>query len=964
MPSPIANSIIEQAERVVVLVESRIDNTISHPYHFEDSMCGNVGMCGNASEFIVQTNSKVAISNVGVPHLSTNLSLTGRVQISREIGEPFAGSLTTVSYSNVVIKNDLTPDDFENRMWEDSPATISIGGLLNKGTDQQVLLSHEDFEPIMDGRFGSHQSTINDINIPILPISDELSTQFPPLFEYGDSEGRAKPYILGQVFGYSPYRVQGTLRMFHCGDVDVVAHEYERPPFIYYGRGIEVLHGSAIGLALESNSNFDGTGLISETEFEFNQEENTAVSNVNGLQITASADGDGVELVAFADGFTIRRTNGEGIQRYTYPQFSWVRRDDDGDNVVIVDSGLSDAVVTLGGDIEFVDIGGSWFRAAGAGSGVVEVDFGERNIHSARLVLRAIRNPFQTVEFLDNQPVSITPEFQDDGEVYNHVCVFRDLDTGKIRFNYNSTSSGANFALWFEEVSLADPTPAKITIDFDKNVASIEFDYAPDGSMQIQNFSQATFESLSNDNPDVITYQTSAAGAQYNQYTFDLVISSGLAVITLNQIQELSSTYGTFRTEGGYILRPPPEIDFNDPFNGPTVVGGFAGLSAFIEDETQAFNAGVRYEYQARMRVIEGDLDTVNVELSYPALRNVVVGREWTDINIIINNVNGNNLIVRAQTRRGGDEPQNDNVDFAVEVDFVKCHLLGNGVSDFPLYENTNGADVRIPTFRVKDARIYNKLPTGIAFYDDKGRIAVSEEYADVHGDFIGRDRNETSISAFSQISLAAKGVDYLDTTDFAGSGEIMSHVLDEQRPFFQHIMEIGDSLDYIISEFEVGLGFLVRRRFDFDQQEIEFEIQEEEIELNSIRRNGSVPRQYRYDASYRRNHRNERLTFRSSSPIGYTGNFNPKTIEMPIRRKSDVDRIIGNAIPRDSVPNDLRTMVLTRPRLDLLEGMAGRIYHPRIPKNNICIIRRVTTLLSLDGQPSTTSLLIKLLRL
>ena len=841
----------------------------------------------------------------------------------------------------------------------------------NKGRPNEEDLAYSDFKVLIDGRLGAKQTNISTINVPVLPISDELAAQFPPVFTYGESEGRAKPYILGQTFGYSPFKVQGTLRVFHYGQIDAQAHEYERAPFIYYGRGIEVVQGSPIGLLLESNANFDGTGLISIDEFSFDQDEDSVISDVNGLQIRASVDGDGVEIAAFADGFTVRRNGGEGIEEITYPQFNWVRQADDGGNVVLMDRGPSNAIINLGGDIEFVDIGGPWFRAAGAGSGVVEIDFGERNIQNARLVLRAIRNPFQTVEFLDNQPVSINPEFQSNGEVFNHVCTFRDLDTGKIRFNYDSTSVGANFALWFEEIELANPTPTKVTIDFDSDVASIDFVYTPNGVMQIQNFSQSTLSVVDGTNPDSTMYGTSESGGQFNQYTFDLVISSGLAVFRIDEVKEQTSNYGAFRTETGYILRPPPQVDFNDPFSGPITLAGQATLSAFIEDETQAFNAGVKYEYRARMRVIEGDLDSVNVNLSFPTLRSVRVGREWTDINIIIDNVNGNNLIVQAQVNRGvtssvSPQAQNENVDFAIEIDFVKCHVLGNGVSDFPLYENTNGVDIRVPLYRVPDARIYHSLPTGIAFYDDKGRLAISEEYADVHGDFIGANRNETSISGFRSISLLASGIDHLtNRLNDAGNdqGERLSEVLDEQRPFFQHIAEMSQPLDYILSEFEDGQGFNIRRRWR-PSDPVELVIQAHEIVHNSIQVLPSIPRKFRYEIIYRKNHRNERLTRKESSTIGFIGNFTPTIVDSPLRFRSDALDVVNNAIARDSAQNDMRSMQLINARLDILEGMAIRVRHPRMPKNNICIVREVTPLISTGVEHNTTQLLLKVLRI
>ena len=484
--------------------------------------------------------------------------------------------------------------------------------------------------------------------------------------------------------------------------------------------------------------------------------------------------------------------------------------------------------------------------------------------------------------------------------------------------------------------------------------------------MDIQNFSQSTNTS------NGTLYSSGGLGAQFNQYTFDLIVHSGSSVFQIEEIREPNNNYGTFRNnDGGYILRPPPQINIDDPFNGPITVAGQSTLSAIIQDETQAFNAGVKYEYHARMRIIEGDLDSVNVNLSFPTLRAVRIGREWTDINTVIDNVNGNDLIVRAQVNRGitslvSNTPQNDDVDFAVEVDFVKCHLFGNGVSDFPLFENTNGADIRIPLYRVRDARIYHSLPIGIAFYDDQGRLAVSEEYADVHGNFIGANRTETSISAFRSISLLASGLDHVtNSLNDAGTdqGERLSIVLDEQKPFFQHIAEISQPLDYILSEFEVGQGFNVRRRWR-PNEDVDLVIQQDEIVHNSIEVLPSIPRQFRYEITYRVNHRNERLTRKESSNIGFTGNFTPLPIVSPLLIKNDALDVVNNAIVRDSAQNDIRSMSLLGARLDIFEGMAIRIRHPRMPKNNVCIVREVTPLISTGVEHDTTELLLKVLRI
>ena len=130
MPLATAHEIVDQADRVTILVEARIDNTLSHPYFLEDALCGNVGLSGNEINNRIVSNSDFSVSNIRVPQKATNLILGGEVQLTRSIGEPFESSVSSVSFANFEIKNEEGIEDFENRFFEDSFATIKVGGLV------------------------------------------------------------------------------------------------------------------------------------------------------------------------------------------------------------------------------------------------------------------------------------------------------------------------------------------------------------------------------------------------------------------------------------------------------------------------------------------------------------------------------------------------------------------------------------------------------------------------------------------------------------------------------------------------------------------------------------------------------------------------------------------------------------------------------------------------------------------
>jgi len=958
------DQILSDVDRINGLLEATIDNTLSFPYKYEDYLCGNVGLCGNETGFLVETNANIAVSSDSVPHLGTTLALTGRLEFTSEIGEPFSGSVTSVSYANITLLNDESIEDFENRFFEDSICSIKIGGLVNKGQPDQENIPYSDFQTIFDGRLGSHESNVQLINLPVLPIRDELAEQFPRVFEFGESEGKAKPFILGQVFGYAPFPVFGTLRVFHDGDVDAQAHKYVNPPFTYFGNDIEIAH-SEWGVLLGSNNDGDVTNVTHDSDdFDFSIISDTELRSTESIDTDISVSGDGVSLEPVNGGFRVVREGAESAINFTQRSHQrWVRQPDQGGNIVLHDLGVLNARVTLSSGINFWSIGPNlWFKLGQQSNGRVTFTFPNKKIKRLKLAARALINGSKEISNFSHEPISISPPTDSTGRVQNHVVTFRDVDSDSISFDYLSTPSVFTLSVfWIEEIELVDQTPARIEIDFERNVHKMTLQATLNGIISLSDFSQDIANNavpISGTTSD-LQINEFGQGHQFNRLAFNCNIGSGGATFIFDSVSETSSDYGAFREGAGFVLRPRPQFDFADPFNGNVTVAGSAEVSTFIEDENQPFNAGVKYRYRSRMRVLEGEIDEVFVELSYPVFRKIRVGREWTDIDTIIDNVGGNAMVVTARATRGitsvnSPNPINPDEDFAIEVDYVLCQIVGNGVSDFPIYENTNGRDIRIPLYRISDANRYHELPSGIAFYDDKGNLALSTEYADVHGDFIGGDRDQKSIPAFRDISVRTTGVDYI-TSHLNNDGERLSHVLDSQKPWFQHIAEISNSIDYILSEFRVGDGFNVRRRYDFKDDPVDFVIEEHEV---------AVPRQYRYEFTYRKNHRNERLTRSYSSPVGHTGRFDALDIETPLYNLSDVESL-GELISRDSVANNLRVLSLhgVERANTLFEGAAGYINHPRMPANSPCIIRSITPSISLSDDTSQTRILVKILR-
>jgi hypothetical protein len=237
--------------------------------------------------------------------------------------------------------------------------------------------------------------------------------------------------------------------------------------------------------------------------------------------------------------------------------------------------------------------------------------------------------------------------------------------------------------------------------------------------------------------------------------------------------------------------------------------------------------------------------------------------------------------------------------------------------------------------FYVSDIfKVSADLPPGVALYNNKGTFLASKEYTGLFGNFIGQDVDNTCVSAMSKISTLATGSDQITTSI---TGRRVAFVLEDQKPWSEHVASICSGLDYVSIENMVSDGVTIIDRYKFDQYPDDLLIESNRVVANSVRQFNQPDRQYRYLFNYRENKTEPTKTKSYKSRFGYTGDVCEKEIDTVLYNESDVIDQADTTIIRDSVYSDLIELSLINQGYEFVVGDVLKIDHEDIPPMTFC---------------------------
>lgn len=927
-----------------LVCEFRLPNTYRSGDHVEDMLAGPVPIAGATLDGRYLSNADLKMSNVALDTVETASVLENTFSITESLAEPFTGASVVRTVGHLRAVNVDSFDDIRFRDFDDEPFLLKAG----LPTDD-----YGDFLPWLDGVVESHAYDFNAIDIALTPESKKLQSPVPvDIFgpEAGDAEGQVKPIYFGPVLGDTPVDLGGGLYYMTAGELEtsdnvqttgIGAFEYDDEN-LYFLDELEIQQGYVV--------DDSGYTLLTDSDFTFVKTGSTVTSTVGIVDAVVSVEGGAASLDVDAEGRVTVTADDDTLRAYTSRDFNWTTTPEGVKN-------LRDPKVTVdvGGDISVVDVGGRWFKIAGNGTGPVVFNLGG-NAASCKLIVRAIREPFQDFTFgAGSTPDSITPEFgyEENGvAVWNHELVYADLNSDTLTFEYEATTDVLLCALWFEEITYQDKPVVEVTIEFDSPVyqadvaftlegGAVDFvDWSPAEPSPLPAPSATTVSAFGNVEANRISFRVELGG----QFAFNL---DSLKVSDVAQ-------YGvTFEDNGTITLKPPPTAD---TVGNPAASGSYG--SFFKSRAFTSIDQGINYKMTGKARLASSDTDEVFITMGTD---NVVrVTEEVNDFEVfstpLFTGVMGARAWRGTSITAVGLNKTNPDVDFTVILSEV--HFEPTQYPEAAIDVSTLVDDVRTPlqVWRVPDAKFYkNILPLGLAVYDDAGYLTISRKYLPPAVNAVGFASDLTSIEAFRIMSDLATGEDLISCSF---EGENVGFKLDTQQPLTDHINTLNSALDYYGVEDTLGDTLSIYRRWRYDTYPVDFEWETgTDIEAGSVQRVGAVPRQSRYVVEYAIDSADPQNTKSKRSDYGYTGT-KLKTIPTPLVDGADAQDI-ADLYYRDSERNGLFTLNLIGTGLGWTIGQVGFINDPQIPRRKACLIKEI----GVDQGDGKTPVLVKVFK-
>jgi len=945
---------LSRLSSVTVVAETILNNTKTTPWQFEDANAGGcVSNCGNLSNVIIDDNSVQQMSNSQPLNGQGVESLVEGFVVRTELPDPYSNQPATTSFSYLSI--DPYGDDYLNRIFDSRPIEIKIGGVLDAGLSTENELSYINYPTWIKGITGKFEYDSQLARVSVLPSSDELQTVYPQnSYISGDSEGLVKPQIFGKVFNYSPRPEGGGIFQFHDGSCEMSADIIDQASFScligdFYYQGIAISTSGVGGGTVVSE--LDYTWTIPDPEIAQAESSDNTVSVSEGFNLSTNGN-----LITISPDAEILQT-----KTFFQHQFLW---EQEGTKILRVNTDPK-LKITLSGDVDVTitnrhpsiaeQYRASWFKIDANGTGNLLFEF-EDTLKDVDMVIRAVRSPFQDITNFSDTPSSIDPAIPSTSGVQNHRVKFRNLNKNNFSFDYTSTTDVLIVAIWFEKVVVYESAICSVQLNLSPRVNNLDLGLSFSNTTQSLEYGGTVLPSSTTEN--IFT------GLQ-SQLNFNVNVGYGNFSFFIKGGDREGNARGVTVDNGVYTLNPASDGNILDQ------VGITLDAKPFI-DPTGGIGNGVeqQFEFSFKARIKSGQIDSLLMgcdfaESSEGGLKLLTVDSfDFKEFRFTgtIESVIGlpTSPAFQLFTWRGDinffgwpiGSAVNDNVEFQIEVTDVciiptfqkpatlpfNIERIGIG-EDIRAYVIEQNARRRLKTFRVQDARKFkNRLPRDICLYDSRGRLAVSNEYDRVFGDFVGESINQNSIQAIRKISTNATGIDYI-TTSVTGSR--VGFVIDQPLPFIQHISRLLSSMDLYYTENLATDGIEIFERYKYTDPADDFYLEQDIIILDSVRRLQTDVRENRYIIEYRRDYNDDSKTKRIYSRSGFSSELDPKVISTPFFNQSSA-QVIADTIIRDSVYNSIYELRIVGIGHGIKVGQAGKINHPLVPRNKPCIIQAV----------------------
>ena len=963
--------ILQDAKELVVVIETTLNNTLDNPIELGDIIAGPYAEYGNTS-FDPQaqvSNANVKLATRTPKGMQADMILEDGVTLIRESGSKL-GDKARASFGSARILNTRTSDEYSLRTWEDKNYTMKVGGVVypkneavavaaaqKLDTLSGVELDYSEYEILATGRFGAKSVDSDSVGLSILPLDSGLYKPFPINFnDHTEDAGDVLPYQFGVPIATTPANLGGGIYKIHDGVADTKSQILESPlDFVAFSEARKY-HGRGLNTSAETTTD------VAITEGTFNWE--ATADN------TLEADS---HKVAISEGFDLS-TNGKlitvslsddntHVRRYTRPNHTWYRVSDKeaesatAPKVNIVTTGDIDIVALHTDPDTAARHRSSWVKIAADGSGTVTLSF-EEKLATLELVVRAVRDPIQTVSNWSTAPTSITPEFPVT-DVKNHVVRFENFGKQEITFDYDATVSSALCAIWVNEAVIAEPQECKITITADPPLISPELSfYLNEGQLIKHN----------NSTPSTIDASVASAtfSGNYTELTLPVTYSYGeFSVSITGGDLGTGATYGTFTNDkNGYLLKPSlttdanlgwgglPMLKYDTRYTGPNdVYGG--------QNSTIRFTAAL---------VSGGGTDVIRGALfegtPIPPLFRVTEEPKEFEFHLYSNDA--------SHSTRGqgwyinfwqdnyvgkGWSATNPTIDYSVEITELSVIIKRSGgvlpdpsgtltsdliTQDGDVFVIDEGERKQLSSVYCDgSAEEYRDLlPKGIAILDQQGYVAVCADYDGILCSAIGRGNradNFDAIDAARELCLLAAGEDLIET-DITDAPHI-AYPITVQKPLIEHLTDMLGSLDYMVIPQLATNKVLVKKRFDYQRYPSDFLLVEgRDFVEGSIVSASSEPRERQYVIHYNVDHADNNKSLAVTSAFGSLYDGETKTYLSPLQDRAPTEEL-GERITRDSSPNSVFKGTLHGVGWDIELGDAGVVKADDVPPNRPCII-------------------------
>jgi len=205
------SKVLSSAERIVLTIEARLNNTAVSEWGFEDQNCGFVTNCGLDLSIVVNNNSAIVVTAGQAKNSGGSDVVQEGVQLRRNLADPFSGGADQ-SIGKLKLSFLESGDALHTRDWDNRQLTIKSGGVVE---GDEMLFS--DYPLMFAGVSNGHDHNEQSMLVSLSLASKELTNVFPKdTYTSGEAKGEVIPHLFGAVRNYKPVELGGGLYQYQA----------------------------------------------------------------------------------------------------------------------------------------------------------------------------------------------------------------------------------------------------------------------------------------------------------------------------------------------------------------------------------------------------------------------------------------------------------------------------------------------------------------------------------------------------------------------------------------------------------------------------------------------------------------------------------------------------------------------------------------------------------------------------